>query len=68
MLPVHLADSRGLNAAQFREFNAERREWFLDRGINPADWQRVHAILKATWETQNMRHGAVARAADRTGA
>lgn len=54
VLPAHLADSRGLRAAELRRLAAERRDWFTAHGINPGDWSQVYPILRASWQAHNV--------------
>lgn len=54
VLPRHLADHRGLSAAEFVVFNREKREWLIRHGINPGDWSAVYPVLKASWQAHNI--------------
>lgn len=58
ILPRHLVELEGLTAAEHRERNLERREWFQSRGINPGDWSQVYPVLRASWAAHGIESAA----------
>ena len=45
-MPLELvATSARRSYAESVAWNAERRRWFRDHGIDPADWSAVHPVL-----------------------
>ncbi len=47
-MPRHFTEFTGSGAAEFSAFNRERRQWLLDRGVNPGDWAQFYPILQAS--------------------
>jgi len=57
ILPQDLVDKRRMSAAEFSQ-NREKRQWFLERGIDPGDWSQVYPILKASWKAHGVPDAA----------
>ena len=45
VMPAELVDPAGRSGVGSAEWDAQRRAWFRDHGIDPADWSAVYPVL-----------------------
>ena len=62
ILPAELLRRGGLDRSESTTMHKERRQWFLDRQIDPGDWAQVHPILLASGRAHGIPYGALDRA------
>jgi hypothetical protein len=62
ILPAELLRRGGLDRSESTTMHKERRQWFLDRQIDPGGWAQVHPILLASSRAQGIPYCALDRA------
>jgi len=62
ILPAELLRRGGLDRSESTTMDKERRQWFLDRHIDPGDWSQVHPILLVSGRAQGIPYCAIDRA------
>jgi len=61
ILPAELLRQGGLDRSESAAMHAERRQWFVEHGVSPGDWSRVHPILLASSRFHGIPNCAIDR-------